>query len=475
MNHLIKSKLFHSIRLIALCIFVLITISCGGEPRDYETNQTDYQQLETAAYNVYTFGFPIVENYKFLSTHLSSGATRSTNTFIHKTSLLTPSDREIINPNNDTLNSSIVFDLRSEPVVIGIPEITDRYFSIQLINMETENIAIVSSESEGSNAKDVLLVGPNWDESSFENTEGFEIIRSDSELLVGFVRIGVRSINDLEKALAIQQSLSLDALSSRRMLPVPIFNDSTDWPEAFDTKTNSSLDFFNYLSFLLEFHNINQSLLDELALLGMGTGDQFSESSFNNEEIDAINRGVASARQSIRFPSGFSRLDGWNQVIPTIGNYGEDYHLRAITAWYGIYAMSSSEVIYFNANTDTNGNPFNSDEHNYVLTLSTEKIPQANYFWSITIYDEDRFLVENEIERYSLGDRSESLSYSDDGSLSIYIQPTRPEDSKMSNWLPSPGNGRFFINVRIYGPSAETLTGEYRLPGIQAIGINNPE
>ena len=55
------------------------------------------------------------------------------------------------------------------------------------------------------------------------------------------------------------------------------------------------------------------------------------------------------------------------------------------------------------------------------------------------MYDAHKlYLVENPINRYSIGDRTPGLQYGADGSLTIYMQKDSPGADKESNWLPTP-------------------------------------
>ncbi len=61
------------------------------------------------------------------------------------------------------------------------------------------------------------------------------------------------------------------------------------------------------------------------------------------------------------------------------------------------------------------------------------------FFWSLTLYTlPDRFLYANEINRYSLGDRSKDLHYGADGSLTLYVSHAPPAAGMRTNWLPAP-------------------------------------
>ena len=74
------------------------------------------------------------------------------------------------------------------------------------------------------------------------------------------------------------------------------------------------------------------------------------------------------------------------------------------------------------------------------------------------------YLVDNPIDRYSIGDRTPGLAYNDDGSLDIRIQHSPPGAEK-ANWLPAP-EGDFRPIMRMYQPGEEILNGTYKLPAI---------
>ena len=65
------------------------------------------------------------------------------------------------------------------------------------------------------------------------------------------------------------------------------------------------------------------------------------------------------------------------------------------------------------------------------------QLPPVNAFWSLTMYDgAEFFLVENPINRYSIGSQTKSLQTAADGSVTLYIQHTSPGKDKEGNWLP---------------------------------------
>jgi hypothetical protein len=48
--------------------------------------------------------------------------------------------------------------------------------------------------------------------------------------------------------------------------------------------------------------------------------------------------------------------------------------------------------------------------HEYRLHFDPGRTPPANAFWSLTMYDAHRYLVENPIHRYAIRDRTPGLS-----------------------------------------------------------------
>ena len=104
----------------------------------------------------------------------------------------------------------------------------------------------------------------------------------------------------------------------------------------------------------------------------------------------------------------------------------------------------------------------------YTLHFDKTALPDARFFWSITLYKlPSRLLAENPIGRYSIGDRTPGITYAPDGSLDITLSATEPtEPTKRANWLPTPTDEPFTIIYRMYGPGQAALDGNWTLPPI---------
>ena len=125
----------------------------------------------------------------------------------------------------------------------------------------------------------------------------------------------------------------------------------------------------------------------------------------------------------------------------------------------------AAEALYFVAFTDVDGKLFDGSDR-YTLRFEKGGMPQVNEFWSLTMYDPAHNLVDNPINRYAIRDRM-PLKQEPDGSTIIYLQSASPGADKEANWLPAPKKGPFSVSLRTYGPSKETVEGNWRPPTIQ--------
>lgn len=156
--------------------------------------------------------------------------------------------------------------------------------------------------------------------------------------------------------------------------------------------------------------------------------------------------------------------NGWTlSLIPQ--GYGNDYLARAAITYKGFAALPSKEAVYAIAEQDIQGSQL-SGKHSYIVHFDHDTLPPVNGFWSLTMYDEKTFnLVENSINRYSIGDRTPEVIYNEDGSLDLYIQHKKPEGHE-SNWLPAP-RADFYMILRLYNPKGSVLDLSWKLPKIE--------
>lgn len=177
-----------------------------------------------------------------------------------------------------------------------------------------------------------------------------------------------------------------------------------------------------------------------------------------NKRIKNIGLGFLIGIVAITVGGGFAtyQISTWkNASQQSIGSWqtiGKDKDVNsndllsiAQIAVFATYPLTKKEVIYLNANTDSEGNPIDP-KSDYVIE---GKKFDARY-WSITAYDQDGFLIKNPINKYSYN--FEDIKYAtDSSSYKINLSATQ----KPENWLPTTAAQKIALVIRLYQPSDE--------------------
>lgn len=142
--------------------------------------------------------------------------------------------------------------------------------------------------------------------------------------------------------------------------------------------------------------------------------------------------------------------------------FGTDYFTRTAVAKSNILVNAPTETKYFYQDLDREAKRL-SGSSSYTVTFPKGATPPVDGFWSLTLYDAQHFFVPNALSRYSLGTKNKTLSYSPDGSLTIYVQEKPPAKGKEQNWLPAP-EGDFSLYLRTYWPKTEIVDGTWTPP-----------
>jgi hypothetical protein len=155
---------------------------------------------------------------------------------------------------------------------------------------------------------------------------------------------------------------------------------------------------------------------------------------------------------------------GWTHQI-NAAQWGTDYLTRTSAARANIFSNAPHETMYFALDLGPDGTRLKG-ANDYTITFPKGALPPVKGFWSLTMYNKDHFFETNEIGRYSVGTKNKDLKYAADGSLTIFMSPTKPADSeKLANWLPSPRD-EFSIYIRAYWPEETILNGSWTPPAI---------
>lgn len=157
--------------------------------------------------------------------------------------------------------------------------------------------------------------------------------------------------------------------------------------------------------------------------------------------------------------------NGW-AISYGLGTYGTRYLVRAAISWIGLGANLPEDAIYPLTRVDSDGEPLTGASR-YVLRFAGDELPPVDGFWSLTMYNDQQHLVENEIGRYAIRD-GDPIVYGDDGSLEILIQHESPGPDLEANWLPAPPDA-FNLALRLYWPRPEVLDGTWLPPAVEKV------
>jgi len=436
-------------------------------------------EAQTIAEKAYIYAYPMLDNYKTMYAYAiweeSPVFVAPVNTLYNTSELKTPKDTEVVRPNNDTYYSSAIMDLRREPLVLSVPAVTDgRYYSFQLIDLYTHNFDYIGTRKTGFDAGNYLLAGPDWEG---EKPEGIDkVLRSETNLAMALGRTQVNGSADADKAKEVMSGYALQSLSSFLGTEAPAEPAALNFPPYSPEKVKS-VEFISHLNFLLQTvkpHPSEKELFERFSKIGIGAGAPFDAENLKPEIKEAIEAGIAEAQKKIEQEMADlgEQKNGWMLVSGSFGNrefMQGKYLRRAAAAAFGIYGNDLEEAFYPEATIDADGDELDGSKHKYILHFAADQLPPAKAFWSLTMYKlPEQLLIENEIDRYKIGDATEGLKYNEDGSLDIYIQKENPGSELESNWLPA-HDGPFSLQARFYWPEPKSLDPLYVPPAVQKI------
>jgi hypothetical protein len=441
-------------------------LRAGAQDMQPNWRELNAYTLGVQAY-IYTFPWSYMTEQRWFR---SADVGHKANQLFHFRELKDASHVDGGSPNNDTIYSRSWLYLKDEPIILTVPAISDRYHSVELTDFMDDNFAYVGKRATGDGAGSYAIVDKNWAGTLPAGVTALP----PSSTPWGFlqVRTAVKDASDLDAAHAIQDQYKLTPLSQWGKPDAPAPRTGEIW-QPLDRDADP----------LNEWRTINRSMrevppdprdadmLQNFARIGVGAG----------LDIDALDpdtkRGLARAAVDGRriitdaFAAGYGQtnVNGWNYPPPSTGRMTQarDWLLRAIQPAVGFNANDPIEATYLNASVDGEGRPL-TGKTRYVFHFDKGGEPKVKAFWSLTMYNKAYNLVDNPINRYSVGDRS-GMKRDADGGLTIYLQKDSPGVDKESNWLPAP-DGPFFLFLRAYLPADDIVNQTWQPPKITAVG-----
>lgn len=436
----------------------------------------DLAALSTEAF---VYGFPLVFNLDQVQRYVNEGvganAAAPFNSFSHARKMAGPADT-FVTINNDTVYSMAQIDLSVGPVLLHVPDTAGRYYVLQFVDAWTNNFAYIGHRATGTAAGDFLLVPPGW---AGDAPAGATAIEFPTRVASIVGRWACAGKDDLAAVAALQDATTLTPLDPDAV-PVGLPN-----PAASDSEALLFFDKLRVWSHAFPGAERDQPLQVSLTPLGINDPDHpITEAS---DVANALSEGYANGQavlQKVLHSGGTSPvMNGWKLTFHVF-DYNLDYFQvgalddpafkntdpklriveRAAAAAGGLWGNHAYEAAYIMTYVDDQGEQLTGSR---TYTLHLDPTPPVGAFWSLTMYDVPNFfMVDNAIDRYSLGDRTPGIVYEDDGSLIITISHTEPADeAARANWLPAPA-GDFRPVLRMYEPGPAVLDGTYQVAAI---------
>jgi hypothetical protein len=429
------------------------------------------------AADLYVYGYPLVYcTDEILKLTDGRGTVLPTavpfNNFGAARELLGPKTK-FVSPNNDTLYLLGPLDVSGGPVLLHTPDTGDRYYVLQFVDAWSNNFAYVGRRATGTAAADYLLVPTGY--AGAEN-EGVTTIEVPSDLAVIVGRVQVDGEADLAAVHALQDQFTLAPAAGTTAKGAPAVDVDVSDELLFWERFRTYLRAFPPPAADAEFVELaeragltseSSPLRDPSSSLAAMLVDGAAR---GKEKIESLGGGHAAPGSWNTFRHNFDyNLDrcGLGTIDSRdwkIADRKKAYVTRAVAARVGLWGNHGYEADYELIYQDEHGDTLNG-ANRYEVTF--DPAPPANAFWSFTMYDTPEYhLVDNPIDRYSIGDRTPGLRANDNGSVTITMQTERPDGSV--NWLPTPP-GDFRPILRMYDPEESVLNGTYTLPGIKRL------
>ncbi|KYH03560.1 lipoprotein [Bradyrhizobium sp. DOA1] len=404
---------------------------------------------------------------------------------------MSPSQRWVVTPNNDTFYGAGFANLGVEPAVIQTP--TDapqgHYWTVQIVDVFTNVVHQLGSASKTPGGK-FLLVGPDW---KGQKPDGYiDILRMPTNIAGVFPRsFAARTPEAKARALAVldqigmyplsknapgQQTKDCKAVAANSVYPpgvtAQIIKEDPDAsrPQWVNPKT-----FWDDAEKMLA---ANPTVGHDDMAMASQARTLIALRKSSPEYKTLLDRGALAADAALHASSTYVQVgvdagNGW-QRQEGAGLWGTDWFSRAQATVIYIYVNDSREATYFVRGTDAKGALLDG-RHTYTMTFLKDALPPMDRtrggFWSLTMYDKDYFMLPNSPNgRTNIGTVSldaNELKFGDDGSLTITLAREQPADATArANWLPAP-DGQFALIVRAYVPTEAVLRGSYKLPNVE--------
>jgi hypothetical protein len=382
---------------------------------------------------------------------------------------VTPTEKMVACPNQDVIYGVGPLLPGVEPAVIQVPDFGDRFWVFQMCDQRTDSFAELGV-MYGSKPGHYLVVEDGWDG---EVPDGIvEVFRCPTRIGICIPRVFRR---DTDAELATAREL-IDGIN---IYPLSEYDGTVQpgsWadPRAYPQQEGAS----GEIAFVFP-ERFAEQFSEVLREVPPRPGEEAMYEVFHglveaigaDAELRRVFDAAAEAAETdlvtplFEFRHYGFELPGLWTSIDNNARFGTDYLTRAAAAKSNIFVNNPTETRYFYADLDADGVRLHG-AHTYSVTFAPGALPPALGFWSLTLYNDEHFFHANELNRFSLGTKTEDLVYDEDGNLTLYAQHTPPGDDRRANWLPAP-DGDFTLYLRVYWPDQPVTDGTWTPPPVK--------
>ena len=422
--------------------------------------------ISDIAHEAFIYGLPTVDLYRILHDFALDPASPEfkapLNDVFHSRQLADPEDRSIVAMNVDTPYSYAWLDLRSEPVVLTMPAFEpQRYVSAQLIDLYTYIIGYISPRTNGHRGGEFLIAGPSWTE---DDPPDMRVFRCPTDLCLVLIRTQLFDEEDMPNVAAIQDAVSVGPLSVTQGQVSPRAAPALAPIAPVDVRAAADLRFFDVLDWMLALMPAlpeDRDLRERMARIGLRPHTRLDLPASSQQPALA---GMRAGMEEILERSKRVRSSG--EIFGSRQLFAGDHLARATGAFLGILGNAAEEYLGVGYQADARGRPFDGARR-YTITFARGGLPPVSAFWSITVYDADKHLYANEVDRYVISSRHIARMNPDsDGGVTIDVQHGAPAPGRVANWLPCPP-GPFGLTFRTYLPGESIRSGAWIPPPVE--------
>ena len=385
--------------LLTVLIFGLYACSPQTKKEVANTEKTEEVAAPERPSDAELMAFKVYHHMRYMVT--TAEAAGGTNKLFHTRQLPTEGSDPVVTPALDHIYTKAVIDLTEGPVTVEYPEITDgRYYSIHITDQEHYTIY---DEIHPTGKYTFVRKGKDM-----PVPEGATVIESPGDYPHLFIRVQVRTAEDLENVYPIQDKLVLTGLSKE-------------------------LSIDNYITHTIKTHDIypqNEGVLDEVA--------DFSEENYKrvSNYIGAI---------APRFNGNIGMFGPIDSDEPNSND--PEFRAGAIVGHLGFPLHHAFYAPYF---ANCNNEVLNGDKTE-VFTFPY-KPAGVELFWSVTRYSA---LTRNTLPGKNDLFNAYNTVPDENGNITVTFSVEDPED--LTYWMPVNAGEPYYFVVRYYKPDVNNL------------------